>query len=147
MLKHIKTLPRFDEWGIVPEGHTGPRENPRPVEQVEAAKSARSSTSDSDEGNASRGAGPSAGFTSASRCAPPKADLQGISSSSGEDPARVAPFRGTVEDEESDGEEGRCDHAPRPSTTGRLGLRRAILARRQPSLERERKQAPHNHTR
>ena len=97
VLEHVRTLPRFDEWGIVPDGHLGPRENPRPVEQVETAESAGSSaSSDSDEGDASRGAGPSAGFASSSRSTLPVAGLQVVSSSSGEE-------------EESDNKVGCCE--------------------------------------
>ena len=82
----------------------------RSVEQEETAESTGSSEpSDADEGDALGGADPSAGAASSSRNAPPEVDIQVLSSSSGENPFRVAPSRRTTEEEESDGEEGCCE--------------------------------------
>ena len=88
MREHCSLLPRFDEWGIVPTGHRGPRSNPWAAqpEQMEEPLDA-DEAEDSGEGEASRGADPSGGFASSSRSAPPKEDLQVISSSSDVDPS------------------------------------------------------------
>ena len=106
--EHLATLPRFDEWGIVPEGHSGSRDNPRAAQLEEMAESPEpGEPSDSSEGDSSRGADPSIGLESSSRNAPPEGDLEVISSSSDEDPFHVAPSQRVEEEEESDGEQGR----------------------------------------
>ena len=89
--EHLVTLPKFDEWGIMPKGHSGSRDNPRAAQLEEAADQPESSeSSDSSEGDASRGADPSTGIESSSRNAQPEGDLQEISSGSDEDPFHVA---------------------------------------------------------
>ena len=106
VIAHIRALPRFDEWGIVPGKHFGPRDNPRAAQQEEMAE--LPGPADSGEGEASRGTDPREGFVSSSRSAPPEEDLEVISSSSSEAPFRVAPAQRTAEGvEESSGEGGR----------------------------------------
>ena len=99
--EHRRGLPRFDEWGIVPEGHRRPRS--LPMDESSEPDEAE----DSGEGEASGSADPSGDFAGSSRSAPPEEDLQVISSSSNEDPSRRAPSRHTAEGEESGGKGGR----------------------------------------
>ena len=91
---HRRSLPTFDEWGIVPEGHRGPHSNPwaAVLEQMDELPEP-DEAEESGEGEASGGADPSGGLASSSRSAPPEEDLQVISSSSDEDPSRGAPSR------------------------------------------------------
>ena len=105
---HRRGLPRFDEWGIVPKGHVGPRSNKwaAELEQMDELSEA-DDAEDSGDGEASGGADPSGGPASSSRSVPPEDDLQVISSSSDEDPPRGAPSRRTAEEEESSGKGGR----------------------------------------
>ena len=106
--EHLATLPRFDEWGIMPKGHSRSRDNPRAAHLEEIAEPPGSSeSSDSSEGDASRVADPSTGLESSSRNAQPEGDLQEISSGSDEDPFHTAPSQRVEEEEESDGEQGR----------------------------------------
>ena len=103
MHEHRRSLPTFDEWGIVPEGHRGPRSNPWAVEPEQIDElSETDKTEDSGEAEDSSG-----GLVSSSRSVPPEGDLQAISSSSDEDPSRGAPSRRTTEEEESGGKGGR----------------------------------------
>ena len=61
--EHRSCLPKFDEWGIVPEGHRGPRNNPWAAEEEQMDESPEpAETEDSGEGEASGGADPSGGL-------------------------------------------------------------------------------------
>ena len=106
-------MPVFDEWGIIPAGHRGPRPNPwaaepecvgeapEPEEAEESEGASRGEdpsgeeeasrgTGPGGEDKAPRGANPSRGSASSSRSAPVEADLQVLSSSDEEDNFRVA---------------------------------------------------------
>ena len=101
-------LPRFDEWGVVPEGHRGPRNNPSAAATEEQMGELPEpvETENSDKEEAPGGTDPSGGPASSSRTVPPGEDLQVISSSSDEDPSRGAPSRSTAEEEEESGAKG-----------------------------------------
>ena len=76
MREHRRLMPRFDEWGIVPEGHHGPRNNPWAAELEQVDESPEpAEAEDSDEGEASGGADPSGGHDGSSRSVPPEEDL------------------------------------------------------------------------
>ena len=110
MREHRSLLPRFDEWGIVPEGHRRPRNNPwaAAAEEQVGESPEPAETEDSGEDEALGGADPSGGLASSSRSAPPEENLQVISSSTDEDPSHGAPSRRTAEEEgESRGKGGR----------------------------------------
>ena len=63
MHEHSRCLPRFHEWGIVPEGHRGPRSNPWAAEPEQMDESSEpDEAEDSGEGEASGGADPSEGL-------------------------------------------------------------------------------------
>ena len=96
-------LPVFDEWGIVPSGHRGPRGNPwaAELEQMDESPEA-DEVEESGEGEASRSTDPLGGPASSARSASPEGDPQVISSSSDEDPSRGAPSRSTAEEEEEE---------------------------------------------
>ena len=104
MHEHRRLMPIFDEWGIMPEGHRGPRSNPWTAELEQMDESPEpAEAEESGEGEASGGANPSGGLASSSRSAPPEEDLQVISSSSDEG----SPHGAAVEGKESGGEGGR----------------------------------------
>ena len=126
-------MPIFDEWGIVPTGHRGPRPNPwaaepecmgEDPEPEEAGESEEASRGEdpSGEDEASRGTGPggedeaprgansSRGSASSLRSAPPGADFQVLSSSDEEENAfRVARSRRIEEEEASGDRRGRSE--------------------------------------
>ena len=129
--KHHKRLLSFDEWGIVPAGHRGPRTNPWAAEpeyvdespeadegedsgEYAAPRDADPSGEDGASGNvnpsgeeaASRGADPSGGDAGSSRSAPAGEDVEVISSGSDEDAFRMV--RRTAE-ERRGGMGGRCE--------------------------------------
>ena len=123
-----QVMPIFDEWGIVPAGHRGPRPNPWAVEpesmgegpepeETEESDGGSRGEDPSGEGEASRGTGPggedeaprgadlSRGSTSSPGSVPPEVDLQVLSSSEKENAFRVARSR-RVEKEETSGGRG-----------------------------------------
>ena len=60
--EHRRLLPTFDEWGFVPKGHRGPRNNPWAVEPEQMDESPEpAEVEDSGEGEASGGADPLGG--------------------------------------------------------------------------------------
>ena len=124
-----QVMPIFDEWGIVPAGHRGPRPNPwaaepesmgeapEPEEAEESEEASRGEdpsgedeasrgTGPGGEDEAPRGANPSRGSASSSRSAPVEVDLQVLSSSDEEDAFRVARSRRVEEEEETSGGRG-----------------------------------------
>ena len=68
MREHRSLLPRFDEWGIVSEGHRGPRNNPwaavATAEEQVGESPEPNETEDSGKDEASGGADPSGGGNS-----------------------------------------------------------------------------------
>ena len=143
MREHHSLLPRFDEWGIFPEGHRGPRNNPwaaQPEQMGELPEPDKAE--DSGEGEASGGADPSGGFASSSRSAPPEGDLQVILSSSDEEASHGTPPNAPRRRRRraAAGEDVTIP-APSPPMTGTPWPRGALLARRQGRLEKEPGQA------
>ena len=102
ILEYVRSLPRFDQWGLVPKGHIGPRVNPASEAQAAAVEEGAESMGSSDAvgESASGGLHSSVGNASSSRDAPPEAEIQVLSSSSS-DQYHVAPSRCTEEEEES----------------------------------------------
>ena len=130
--EHRKRLPVFDEWGIVPAGHRGPRTNPWAAELEHMDESPEPDEGeDSGEDEASRGAGPSRGSACSPKSVPPEVDLQVISSGDDGDVFHVAPPRRAAdEEEESSSKGGRCE--PRSKA---IHDRRAAVARGAPREE------------
>ena len=74
----VETMPEFDQWGLVPEGQVGPREDPESVAQAAPADGEEETTKTPVESNAgaagaSEGPNSSAGNSSSSRGVPPDA--------------------------------------------------------------------------
>ena len=124
-----EVMPVFDEWGLVPAGHRGPRPNPwaaepeymdEPAEpeETEESEGASRSGGPSDEDEASRGDGlvgedeaprgadPSRGSTSSPRSAPAGVDLQVLSSSDEEEGHFYVARSRRAEEEEQEGPSG-----------------------------------------
>ena len=137
-------MPTFDEWGMVPAGHRGPRANPwaaepeymdEPPEPEEAEESAEEEASRSEdplgEDEASRGTDPVGEGIGSSRSAHAEVDLQVLSSSNEEGTSRVVRSQRAEEEEEtSGGGRGRCE--PRSKA---VHDRRAATARDTPCAE------------
>ena len=97
-------FPVFDEWGIVPAGHQGPRGNPwaADLEELEESSESEEVEGSGEEAGPSRRAETSGSRASSSRSAAPEAEPEVISSGSEEEPPRRAPSRSAVEEEEEE---------------------------------------------
>ena len=128
--------PKFDQWGLVPEGHVGPREDPESAAQgalVEGDEETTETPAESDAGatGASGDAASSAGNSSASKSAAPEVEIHEISSGSG-DQFVVAPSQRVEGKKESDGDgasSGHCEPRSKAIHDRNAGARKETEAR------------------
>ena len=110
----VETMPKFDQWGLVPEGHVGPREDPESAAQGAPAEGDEETTvtpveSDAGATGASGGSASPAESSSTSESAAPEVEAHEASSgSSGQ--FVVAPSQRAEGQEESDDDGASSGH-------------------------------------